>query len=295
MTGLPCVTVHQRLAPQNPFPAAFLDIFYGYLCLLGAPPGSPQSPMAGKSIVIAGDSSGACLALGLLQVLLNLKRNGVSTIEFHGRKVKLELPAGLTLLSAVGDLTNSLPSYKENFLTDWFPAYDPKNLPGFPTCEIWPADPPRGNIYCDVSILDHPLVSPTASRDWTGSPPLWFASGQEMIVDAPKLIAQTAFSQGTTVVFQEYESMPHIFMTQFLDSSQSRKCWSDWAGVCKSLINADAITSKAEFIKAKGLQIEQLDLTKLTVLTVEEARRRMRQAAKAMTPFTGRTEDMSKL
>jgi acetyl esterase/lipase len=295
MTGLPCVTVHQRLAPQNPFPAALLDIFYGYLSLLGAPPGSPHSPMAGKSIVIAGDSSGACLALGLLQVLLNVKRNGVSTIEFHGRKVKLELPAGFTLLSAVGDLTNSLPSYKENFLTDWFPASDPKNLPGFPTCEIWPADPPRGNIYCDVSILDHPLASPTASTDWTGSPPLWFASGQEMIVDAAKLIAQTAFSHGTTVIFQEYESMPHIFMTQFLDSPQSRKCWNDWAEVCKSLINDDAITSKAEFIKAKGLQAEQLDLTKLTILTVEEARRRMRQAAMAMTPFTGKREDMSKL
>ncbi|CAG8974308.1 hypothetical protein HYALB_00011978 [Hymenoscyphus albidus] len=41
-TGLPCVTVHQRLSPQNSFPTALLDVFNGYMALLSPPPGSPH-------------------------------------------------------------------------------------------------------------------------------------------------------------------------------------------------------------------------------------------------------------
>jgi len=54
-----------------------------------------------------------------------------------------------------------------------------------------------------------------------GSPPLWFSSGQKIIADGAKLIAQTAFGQGTSVVFREYEFMPHSFATQILKSPQS--------------------------------------------------------------------------
>ena len=284
--------VRQRLAPQNPFPAALLDVFHGYMSLLSPPPGSPHNAIPASSIVLAGDSSGACLALGLLQVLLTLRRqNPALKIDYHGRKVDVTLPAGLTLLSAVGDLTNGLPAYRINAPCDFFPPGMPPTLkPTFPMCDIWPSTPPRGNIYCDSHMLYHPIASPTASLDWTGSPPLWFASGQEQIVDGAKVIAQTAFGQGVTVVFQEYEAMPHIFMWRFVDSPQAQKCWIGWADACKRLGEGKSIISRGILVEMKGLRVKEVDLTRLTPLTADDAGAIMKGAAHKYKIFTGRKE-----
>ena len=289
------MTVRQRLAPQYPFPAALLDVFHGYISLLAPPPGSPHEGVPASSIVLAGDSSGACLALGLLQILLRFRRqNVIPTIEYHGRQVELVLPAGLTLLSAVGDLTNGLPSYKSNAAYDFFPpGLPPTVLPGFPTCKLWPSNPPRGNIYCDAPMLHHPLCSPAASKDWTGSPPMWFASGQEQIVDGVKLIAQTAFSQGVTTVLQEYGAMPHIFMWRFAESPQARKCWTDWANACKALAEGRIIHSSAVFVEPNGLAPRELDPAHLTSLSTDTALDLMKMASRKFKVFDGpRTGDV---
>ena len=288
MTGSRCLTVRQRLAPQNPFPAALLDVFHAYMSLLAPPSGAPHEAVPASSIILAGDSSGACLALALLQVLLTLRRqNLASDVDYHGRKVDLELPACLTLISAVGELTNSLPSYKANASADVFPEIYPFMQPRYPTCEIWPSKPPRANLYCDAPTLCHPLASPVASKDWTGSPPLWFASGQEMIVEAVKVIVQTAYSQGTTVVFQEYEAMPHIFLWRCPGSPQSEKCWSDWADFCKAIAGGRTVASRAVLVEPRGLHEKDLDISKLTPLTVDDAYGMMREATTRMKSFTG--------
>ncbi|PYI08191.1 hypothetical protein BO78DRAFT_395808 [Aspergillus sclerotiicarbonarius CBS 121057] len=180
-TGSKVLMVHQRLAPQNPFPAALLDVFQAYLTLLAPPPGSHHEAIPPSSIVVAGDSSGTCLALGLLQILLRLRRQGKS-IVFHGRTIEPNVPAGMTLVSPITELTNSLPSYERNMQTDLFPVPVEKLpflQPGFPTCSIWPTQPPRADLYCEAGMLAHPLVSPAASEDWSGSCPIWMASGQE--------------------------------------------------------------------------------------------------------------------
>jgi acetyl esterase/lipase len=296
MTGGRCLTVRQRLAPQNPFPAALLDVFHAYMSLLAPPPGSPHQAVAGSSIILAGDSSGACLSLALLQVLLTLRRqNLASNVEYHGRKVDVELPGGLTLISAVGELTNSLPSYKSNASADIFPDIIPYIQPKFPVCKIWPSKPPRGNLYCEAPTMCHPLASPLASRDWTGSPPMFFASGQEMIIDAVKVIAQTAFKQGTTVVFQEYEAMPHIFLWSCGGSPQSEKCWNDWAGFCKAIQQGKIVASRAVFVKPKRLHEVALDVSRLTPLTPDDACGIMKTAAKNIEAFTGQKKEFSKM
>ncbi|KAL2797394.1 alpha/beta hydrolase fold-domain-containing protein [Aspergillus keveii] len=101
-TGARVLMVHQRLAPQNPFPAALLDVFQAYLSLLAPPPGSLHKPIPPSQIVIAGDSSGSTLAFGILQTLLRLKR-AEKTITFHSQTITPEsaLPTGLSLLSPV--------------------------------------------------------------------------------------------------------------------------------------------------------------------------------------------------
>jgi acetyl esterase/lipase len=288
MTGGHCLTVRQRMAPQIPFPAALLDVFHAYMCLLAPPPGSPHEAVPASSIILAGDSSDVCLALALLQVLLTLRRqNLASNVEHHGRNVDIELPASLTLTSAVGELTNSLPSYKSNATVDVFPDIIPYVQPEFPACKVWPSKPPRGNLYCDAPTLCHPLASPTASKDWTGSPPMFFASGQEMILDAVKVIAQTTFNQGTSVIFEEYEAMPHIFLWSCAGSPQSEKCWNDWANFCKAIQQGKVVASRAVLVEPKGLREVELDVGKLTPLTVSDACGMIREAANNTRGFTG--------
>lgn len=110
--------VKLRLAPQSPFPTAFLDVFQTYLLRLASPPNSPHEAIPAKNIVLAGDSSRSVLALSLLQVLLQLKRKNIP-MKFHENTLQ---PAGLTLLSVTTDLVNALLSHERNITHGIFPS-----------------------------------------------------------------------------------------------------------------------------------------------------------------------------
>ncbi|KAL4864240.1 hypothetical protein BDV12DRAFT_176448 [Aspergillus spectabilis] len=276
-TGSKVLMVHQRLAPQNPFPAALLDVFQAYLTLLAPPPGCPHDAVASSSIVVAADSSGTCLALGLLQILLRLKRQKKS-ILFHGQTIDPTVPAGMTLVSPITDLTCSIPSYERNMTTDIFPVpaeNRPYLDPSFPTCSLWPTRPPRGDLYCEAGMLAHPLVSPAASDDWSGSCPIWMASGQEQQVDGARLIAQVAHGQNVSVTLQEYENMLHTFFFFFRDAPQTKKILADWGKAILLFSQGAKPTSSASLIRAKGMLAQPKDMERLVPFTVAELRELM--------------------
>ncbi|UNI25093.1 hypothetical protein JDV02_010797 [Purpureocillium takamizusanense] len=279
-TGSKILMVHQRLAPQNPFPAALVDVFQAYLTLLAAPPGSPHDPVPASSIVIAGDSSGAALALSLLQVILRLNRRNAAA-DFHGQEVMIEVPAGIALLSLHGDLSNSLPSHDRNPLNDIYQFPPVEDLPylrkEFPTCAAWPANPPRVNLYCHHEMFMHPLVSPAAVDDWSGSCPMWIASGEEQCVDAVAFLAQRAHSQGVPVTFYEYQGMPHTFPLIFRQAPQTRKCIDDWAKAIVSFGKREKTPSSAFFVHAKGVKAEPRDVPNLSPFTRDEVLDTMRK------------------
>lgn len=291
LTGGRVFCVAQSLAPQYPFPATLYDIVVGYLSLLHPPPGSFHQPIPAKSIVIAADSSGACLALAFLQTLLTIQRQGwaSSGIRFHGHSVPLQLPAGCAFVSAIADMTSSLPSYRLNAANDVFPEYPPSILPGQPTCSLWPSKPPRGNIYCELDMLTHPLVAPATTFDWSGAPPLWFACGQEQTVDSAKAIAQTAARQGVSVVFKEYEAMPHCFHIFFPTSPQARKLWKEWSQALVEISNCEGLESAAVRVKCdQELREETLgNLEQLLDLDTDDVRDVMQRTAASYWVFTG--------
>ncbi|CAL5868082.1 uncharacterized protein PFLUO_LOCUS2305 [Penicillium psychrofluorescens] len=272
-TGAKILLVRQRLAPQNPFPAALLDAFQAYITLLKPPPGSPHAPVPASSIVVAGDSSGACLALGLLQVLLRLQRRG-ATITFHGATQPPVVPAGLALLSPVADLTNGFPSFERNAHCDIFPIPIEK-LPylekSFPTCPAWPTRPPRANLYCEAGMLAHPLASPAAADNWTGACPIWMGSGQEQIVDASRLVAREIHRAGGSVTLCEYESMPHTFFWVFRAAPQTKQILGEWAQAIVRFAGGERPPSSALFIRARGLRAESLEVENLVPFTVQQA------------------------
>lgn len=171
-----CLSIRYRLAPKYPFPAALLDGLVAYLNLLYPPPGSFHGPISPSEIVFAGDSSGGNLSLALLQTLLEFQRQGMRPI-WNGVEREIPLPAGVAVNSAWVDISRSMPSCETNALYDYLPT--PSTHPdgmSFPECALWPASPPRKNFFAEDDMLSHPLVSPLAAKNWTGSPPIWMST-----------------------------------------------------------------------------------------------------------------------
>lgn len=217
-------------------------------------------------------------------------------MPFYGKQVDTDkwLPAGITGMSAALDLANGLPSYRDNAKYDVFPDQNVSILPGFPTCPAWPSNPPRGNLYCNVPYLYHPIASPVMCPDWSGSPPMWLSSGQEQLVDGVKLLVQTAFRQGVNTTFFEYEAMLHCWPVVFADSPQSQKFWEEWATAIVAMAEGKLGSGRAAFVRT-DLSEEKLQLDQLVGLTREQARVMSVEATKDMRHFTGENKKASKM
>lgn len=227
-TGGRVLSVRYRLAPQHPFPAALLDALVSYLSLISPPPGSFHQPIKPSSIVFAGDSAGGGLSTALLLLLLHLRRSNITHIQFHGKPVELGVPAGIATNSPWLDVTHALPSVKTNARYDYLMGIDPERAQpeGPPPDEIWPTSPPRAEIYCNASMLTHPLVSPNAASTklWDGTPPVWMVCGEELLTDNATAAARQIHAAGGTVHFVGYEGMPHCFCMIF----RTEDCFTRW-------------------------------------------------------------------
>lgn len=282
-----CLSVRYRLAPKYPFPSALLDIFLVYLSLLCPPPNSLHTPVPASQIVFAGDSAGGSLALSLLQLILQIQRSSSPTIRFHNQTITVPLPAGVATHSSWLDLTRCMPSNTTNALYDILPPrHDRGAIASFPACEIWPTDPLRGEIYCDTGMLCHPLVSPLAAQDWHGSCPLWFCYGQEMLLDEGKAVARRATRQGVSVVWEEWEAMPHCFAQVLQHLPVAQICNTHWAGFCEQVVVKSAnsgidparVQTKGTWYAAKTGKEETLDVRNLGDLIDDEIMQRMKAA-----------------
>ncbi|OCT49003.1 putative lipase/esterase [Cladophialophora carrionii] len=277
LTGGRGYSVRYRLAPQNPFPAQLLDGLIAYLSLLSPPDGSFHEPVPAKSIVFAGDSAGGNLAVALLQLLLTLQRIGLPTIKFHGVDVSIELPAGVALNSCWADISRSMPSINKNAQFDYL---DPPTAEGISKSDplpddLWPARPPRAEIFCNASMVAHPLVSPLAAHSelWKGMPPAWLCLGNEGLEDEITILARRMHQGGGVVHFVGYEGMPHCFAMIFPTSPKGKDCYQRQAKFIMDVVgDAGPTSSEAIWIKAFSNPPEpnELDFEHLSKLTDDE-------------------------
>ena len=290
------LAIRYRLAPQNPFPAGLLDLLQVYLSLLYPPPGSPYTSIHPSDILITGESSGGNLALSLLLVILHLHKHGVGPhgLTIHGQKIdKVPLPARVATISAFTDVTQSLPSTAANLATDVVLNTSVNYGPTFPGDAIWPTTPPRGHIYCEASMLDHPLVSPAAAAAscWRGAPTMLIVVGEELLMDGNRWVAQQAARQGVAVKYSVYMGMPHLFPVILPKSKQARMAWEEWA----EFLRRDGGSSESqgrvvEMTPLGEIEIRETDSRSLVQLEADEVRRLMRGQRDMTKVWAGPTE-----
>ncbi|PVH91938.1 alpha/beta-hydrolase [Periconia macrospinosa] len=292
-----CFSLQYRLAPQNQFPAAILDVFLAYLSLLYPPPGAAHDAVPAANIVLSGESSGGNLALALMQVIGYLHRvqgGKCPVIRHDGRDVEVPYPAGCAVLGLLGDNTHCLPSYTANAKLDVLADPQPLLRESFPPCPAWPTNPPRGDIYCHTSAMRHPLVSPVAAKTWEGSPPMWFACGQEQMVDDSSFIAQEAARQGVSVQWTEYAGMPHLFAFRFPMFPQSMHVFKSWADFIRVCVARQKTENRAIKVRL-DLDEEELQVDQILSVTRDEMELRMRQKQSQRKIYTGKMSVQSNI
>jgi len=279
-------SVRYRLAPQTAFPGQLIDSLLVYLSLMYPPEGAIHEAVPAEKIVFAGDSAGGHLSFCLLQLLLQLHRSsdGVPVVKFHGRDVHVPLPAGASANSGWLDIARAMPSIARNARWDYLPFADHSSTIPYPKeAGVWPTDPPRGDLFCDLSALDHPLVA-LLLADWTNAPPLWMNTGEEMLTDEDVLVATRAAQAGVTVHFEQYEAMPHCFglLIQTLpQSNRMMKSWGEW--LRRVVAEPATLKTNGTWVPApyKGKAGEkQIDVLRMESVGIEEATRLIRQAKK---------------
>ncbi|KAK3664684.1 hypothetical protein LTR22_004552 [Elasticomyces elasticus] len=274
-------SVRYRLAPQAAFPAQLLDGFMMYLSLLYPPPGSMHEAVPAKDIVFAGDSAGGNLVFALLQLLLQLHRTSDKpTVCFHGKDVDVPLPAGACANSGWFDICRAMPSLSTNAKYDYLPVPNHDDaMTRFPKDDVWPADPPRGDLFCNLSLLDHPLTSPLAAESWKGAPPLWLCTGQECLSDEDCIVAARAVSQDVTVQWEQYEAMPHCFGMLMPTLPTGDRCLRSWGDFCRRCVDEpESVKTNGTYIYAKTGKEESIDVSGVTSISLDEAKKLMREA-----------------
>lgn len=295
-TGGLCFAIKYRLAPQFPALSMQLDVFMAYLSLLYPPPGAFHAPVPPEKLVLAGDSSGAGLVLALLQIILQLRRQQQTTkpvVRWYGQNVEVPVPACITALSAASDHMLCLPSYQKNEQHDMMNDAPPYRSSIGKTDSIWPTEPPRGDISCELSAMISIVYNPGMAPSWQGSPPMWFAVGEERLADGTKLLAQRAAKDGVSVHFEEYAIMPHIFPHMVPKLPQAKRCMKGWAGFITQRCAGAGETKESSAIRVEAGRLEEraLDITKLVDFTIDEARVMMKSKLRTLRVWEGPWEE----
>ena len=171
--GLRVFVPGYRLAPEHPFPAAPQDVQDVWQALRAEVPGR---------LVVAGDSAGGNLALGLMLTL---------------RDAGQALPDAAVLFSPSTDLTGGSPSLVTN--ADRDPMYRGQDLDHL------------AEAYMAGGDRTQPLASPLFG-DLQGLPPLMIQVGEsEVLRDDSIRLADKARAAGVFVDLEIFPVVPHVW------------------------------------------------------------------------------------
>lgn len=174
-SGLKTFAASYRLSPEAMFPAPQEDGLAAFNALL-------QEGYKAQNIIIAGDSAGGNLSIGVTKQIL----------EQGGRA-----PAALVLISPVVDFTFSKTPY----------PVDDTLLP-----ELWARE--NRWLYLTEAQTRNPLASPIFG-DFEGFPPVFIQSSSvEFLANDSKRLAHALDKDGVNVTWEEEQGLWHDFQLQ---------------------------------------------------------------------------------
>lgn len=179
------LSVDYRLAPEHPHPAAFEDALLAYRWVL------EQPGIAPSRVLIAGDSAGASIAVGLVKDAID---------------AGLAVPCCIVANSPFADLALSSASLNDPSLNlsepnkttiEWLAKSYLQAGPAVPGESLSATDPRHSPVY----------------RDLSGLPPLLVQTGGlDNLKDDGKRLTIQAEHCGVTVRHTEYEGSGHIWI-----------------------------------------------------------------------------------
>jgi monoterpene epsilon-lactone hydrolase len=181
------VSVDYRLAPENPYPAAFEDARTAYEGLL-------TQGIEPNNIAVAGESAGAGLAIALMLAL---------------RSAAMPMPSSGFLMSPYADLTLSGDS-----------IIDKRDVDPLFTEEVLRM---RVSDYVAGADPSDPFISPIYG-DLSGLPPLLIQVGShELLLSDAVRLAERAAEDDVAVVLEVTPGVPHVFQgyAAFLDEGDA--------------------------------------------------------------------------
>lgn len=175
-TGRRVLFPEYRLAPEHRFPAAVDDTRAVWRWL------TTDGGVDAASVIVAGDSAGGGLALGLLHRL---------------RDDDEDVPAGGVLISPFLDCTASGASLQDR--ADQDPIFTPDLIRGM------------GPVYLGDADPRDPAASPLFASQ-AGLPPLMIqVGGAEVLLSDSERLAQVATDAGVGVTLNVAEGLPHVY------------------------------------------------------------------------------------
>ena len=175
-TGRRVLFPEYRLAPEHRFPAAADDSLAVWRWLV------TDGRADAASVVVAGDSAGGGLALGLLH---RLRDDGEG------------LPAGAVLISPFLDCTASGASLHDKAGQD--PIFTPDRIRGM------------GPVYLGDADPRDPAASPLFASH-AGLPPLLIqVGGAEVLLSDSERLARAATDAGVNVTLNVADGLPHVY------------------------------------------------------------------------------------
>lgn len=118
---------------------------------------------------------------------------------------------------------------------------------------------------------------------------MWFAYGEEQLVDDGRMIAGQVLDCGGTVQFAEYEGLPHIFAFLFPAIPQSAHLIGSWADFCLQCAqNPNKIESISIRYEATDRNLVGKKIERLTDLDEETVRSLMQEKKKQYKVWTGK-------
>lgn len=212
------------------------------------------------------------MAFALTRLLLQLERDE-QPVMWYGELRNVPLPAAVACNSPWLDIAQSTHGWDlatpAHF--DYLPKPEQSSWSDAPACGIWPAEPPREHIYVDDDLAAHPLASIVMPGSWKGAPPMYMCTGWEILAYEDKYLAKRLVEDGVTVVFEEYEAMPHCFALILSKIPGAVRCLQGWAQFILDAVDQPAsIPSRAILIKSISLEESELKFEELSAVTEDE-------------------------